>query len=391
MSAALARWTAAGAAALALAGCGLSRATVPAGNDQPPVVRGRTVVERTRVQLVEGIGSRGGFDAASIYKLLAPGVVTVIASYGGSGQGALGSGFVLDSSGYIATNAHVVRSDPPKLTRPSRVYVEFTDGSRVPARVVGDDLDSDVALLKVAPAGLALTPLRLGSSSRLVVGSPVAAIGSPFGESQSLSVGVISATDRSIESLTRFRIGGAIQTDAAINHGNSGGPLIAANGQVIGINSQIQSSSGGGEGVGFAIPVDTARRSLAQLRATGHVEYAYLGVSTEDLFPQLAARLLVASPHGALVATVQAGGPGDRAGLRTGTSKIEFEGARGIPAGGDVITAVDGQPLMHSADLTQLIGLKNPGERVTLSVVRAGAHRAVVVTLGARPAAGVGG
>jgi S1-C subfamily serine protease len=187
---------------------------------------------------------------------------------------------VLDGEGYIATNAHVVRGDAPKLERASTVYVKFVDGNIVPAKVVGDDLNADVALLKVNPAGLTLTPLTLGSSAKLTVGSPVAAIGSPFGESQSLSVGVISAIGRDIDSLTAFKIGNAIQTDAAINHGNSGGPLLNARGQVIGINSQIESTGGGGEGVGFAVPVDTVQRSLDELRAKGHVDYAYLGVST---------------------------------------------------------------------------------------------------------------
>ncbi len=302
---------AATAAAVALAGCGLSRPSQTV-NEQPPVVRGPTTVEPTRVQVIEGLGSRGGFDAPAIYRTLAPGVVTVISLYGSSSQGALGSGFVLDRQGYIATNAHVIRTTPPALQRASQLYIRFADGNRVPARVVGDDLFSDVALLKVDPAGLSLTPLPLSSSSALTVGAPVAAIGSPFGEQQSLSIGVISATGRDIDSLTSFRIAGAIQTDAAINHGNSGGPLIDSHGRVIGINSQIQSSSGGGEGVGFAVPADLVSRSIAQLRATGQVRYAFLGVTTTDLFPQLAARLGDAAHDGALVTGVTAGGPAAR-------------------------------------------------------------------------------
>ena len=204
------------------------------------------------------------------------------------GEGGQGSGFVLDDEGYIATNAHVVTKEDDNSARAERVFVQFPDGNRVPAEIVGHDPNADVALLKVEPSGLELTPLRLGRSAGLQVGEPVAAIGSPFGEEQSLSVGVVSALDRNIQSLTRFGIGDAIQTDAAINPGNSGGPLLDAHGRVIGINAQIKSQSGGGEGVGFAIPVDAVRRSLAELREDGRVEYGYLGVQHHD--PVAAAR-----------------------------------------------------------------------------------------------------
>ena len=166
------------------------------------------------------------------------------------------------------------------IRKAQEVYVAFADGNQVPARIVGYDPNADVALLKLDPAGLRLRPLKLGTARDLRVGSPVAAIGSPFGEPQSLSIGVVSATDRTIQSLTGFDVAGAIQTDAAINRGNSGGPLVNAAGEVLGINSQIQTSSGGGEGVGYAVPVDTVRRTLDALRADGKVDYAYLGVST---------------------------------------------------------------------------------------------------------------
>jgi S1-C subfamily serine protease len=250
---------------------------------------------------------------------------------------------------------------------------------------VGDDLNADVALLKVNPAGLTLTPLGLGSSSRLTVGSPVAAIGSPFGESQSLSVGVISALGRDIDSLTAFRIGNAIQTDAAINHGNSGGPLLNSHGHVIGINSQIESTGGGGEGVGFAVPVDTVRRSLGELRSKGHVDYAYLGVTTQGLYPQLAQRLRIPSTRGALVASVEPGGPAAKAGIQAGEAKIDFQGQKGIPQGGDTIVAVDGRQITESADLPNLISLKSPGDKVRLTILRGNVRRTVTVTLTPRP------
>jgi S1-C subfamily serine protease len=380
------------AVAVALGGCSLSaddgkssaanQATVAA--ELPPPRQGP--VEKTRVKVIEGIGSKGGFNPGTIYDRLAPGVVTIISTSGAaSGQAGLGSGFVLDGQGYIATNAHVVRGDPPKLTRASTVYVKFADGNRVPAKVVGDDLSADVALLKVDPAGLTLTPLALGSSGKLAVGSPVAAIGSPFGESQSLSVGVISATGRDIDSLTAFKIGNAIQTDAAINHGNSGGPLLSARGRVIGINSQIESTGGGGEGVGFAVPVDTVRRSLDELRAKGHVDYAYLGVTTQELYPQLAQRLGLPTQHGALVASVEPSGPAAKAGILPGEGKIEFQGQKDIPTGGDTIVAVDGKPITQSSDLPNLISLKGPGDKVSLTILRGKKRRTVTVTLAPRP------
>jgi S1-C subfamily serine protease len=378
------------AAALALTGCSLksdSSASKTATAETGPVqVDAPVSVRRTKVNVVEGLGRSGGFDASAIYRRLSPGVVTVIADMGApGGQGGLGSGFVIDGQGFVVTNAHVVRGDPPKLERPSAVYVSFPDGNRVPARIIGDDLNADVALLKIDPAGLTLTPLRLGSSAHLVVGSPVAAIGSPFGQDQSLSVGVISALNRDIDSLTQFKIGNAIQTDAAINHGNSGGPLLDAHGRVIGINSQIESTGGGGEGVGFAVPADIVRRSIALLRTKGHVDYAYLGVSTEDLYPQLARRLGYPVKDGALVATVEQGGPAGKGGLQAGKQKITFEGQQGVPVGGDAIVAVDGRPIHRSADLTNVVALREPGQRITIELLRGKSRRKVTVTLAKRP------
>jgi S1-C subfamily serine protease len=374
-------------AALALGGCSLKSdngGSASTASELPPTHTGPVSVTKTKVNVVEGIGRKGGFDPAAIYHRLSPGVVTVIADVGKpGGRGGLGSGFVLDGQGYVATNAHVVRDD--NLKRSTNVYVDFADGNRVPATVVGDDLNADVALLKIDPAGLTLTPLPLGSSSNLVVGSPVAAIGSPFGQDQSLSVGVISATNRDISSLTQFKIGNAVQTDAAINHGNSGGPLIDSHGRVIGINSQIESTGGGGEGVGFAVPADTVKRSIALLREQGHVDYAYLGVSAVELYPQLAQRLAIPVDHGALVASVESGGPADKAGLTAGSGKITFEGQQGIPTGGDAIVAIDGNRVHDSADLTNLVAQRNPGTKVVLEVYRGRQRRTVTVTLAKRP------
>ena len=330
--------------ALLLAGCN--------GDDSDPAPVAQEV-RTTKVEVVEGLGEKGSFDASALYDRLSPGVVTVISLFGDNGasilrgedggEGGQGSGFILDGEGYIATNAHVVTTgEPPRTKRAKQVYVELSDGNRVGAKIVGDDPNADVALLKIDPAGLKLTPIELGKSSDLAVGTPVAAIGSPFGERQSLSVGVISALDRSIDSLTQFTIGDAIQTDAAINPGNSGGPLLNGQGQVLGINSQIKSTSGGGEGVGFAVPVDTVRRSLRELRRDGKVDYGYLGVTSQPLYPQLAKRLDLPDTAGALIVQVQKGSPADKSGLETGGRKIEFQGQPDIPADGDVILAVDG-------------------------------------------------
>jgi S1-C subfamily serine protease len=345
------------------------------------------------VQVVEGLGRKGGLDAAALYDRLSPGVVTVISRFsetaavlGDDSEGGQGSGFVLDGGGYVATNAHVVTDgEPPDTAKASKVYVEFSDANRVPAKIVGYDLNSDVALLKVDPAGLNLTPLRLGHSDDLTVGAPVAAIGSPFGERQSLSVGVISALDRSIESLTQFQIGDAIQTDAAINPGNSGGPLLNGRGQVLGINSQIKSTSGGGEGVGFAIPVDTVRRSLRDLRSDGKVDYGYLGVTSQPLYPQLARRLGLSVDTGALVVDVQDGSPADDAGIEKGSDTIDFQGQRGIPSKGDVIVGVGGKRLTRRDDLADVVGSRDAGDKVRLDVIRGGKQRSVEVTLGKRP------
>jgi S1-C subfamily serine protease len=373
---------------------GLALGVAACGSGSGDKAEGPRKVETTKVNVVENIGKKGAFDPQEIYKRLSPGVVTVISLFGGNsllsrdggGEGGQGSGFVLDGDGYIATNAHVVTSGKAPDTRKAKqVYVEFSDGNRVKADIVGYDLNQDVGLLKVDPSGLSLTPLKLGSARHLTVGAPVAAIGSPFGEEQSLTVGVISALDRNIESLTAFQIGNAIQTDAAINPGNSGGPLLDSRGRVLGINAQIRSTSGGGEGVGYAIPVDGVRRSLRELRAHGKVEYGYLGVTSRSLYPQLADRLGLDVHDGALIVEVQKGGPADDAGLKAGDDKISFQGEQGIPKGGDVVVAVDGRRLTRSDDLADVISSKSSGDVVALDVVRGHDRRTVKVKLGSRP------
>jgi S1-C subfamily serine protease len=386
------RAAAAAAAALlvAAAGCDGSGGERSGGESAGP-----TKVTTTRVQVVEGLGREtGNFDPAAIYDRLSPGVVTILSIFDGGtgllddgGEGGQGSGFVIDGSGYIATNAHVVTSETRDgAKRADDVYVEFSDGNRVAATIVGVDPNADVALLKVEPGGLSLTPLRLGHSTTIGVGEPVAAIGSPFGERQSLSIGVISALDRTIQSLTQFEIGDAIQTDAAINPGNSGGPLLDAEGRVIGINAQIKSQSGGGEGVGFAIPVDTVRRSLRELRSKGRVDYGYLGVETLTVWPQLAERIGLHVDTGALVQDVVNGSPADDEDIRAGDDTISFQGQTNIAVGGDLIVGVDGKRLTREHDLADEIAAHSAGDRVQLTLFRDGERRALGVVLGKRPA-----
>ena len=246
----------------------------------------------------------------------------------------------------------------------------FRDGDRVEAEIVGFDLNDDVGVLKLDPADHALTPVPLGDSSKVVVGEPVAAIGSPFGNTDSLAVGVVSSNRRSIPSLTsRFNVVDAIQTDAPITHGNSGGPLLDARGRVIGINAQIRSESGDSEGVGFAIPINAARRSMTQLIEDGSVEYAYVGVTAGTLTPTLADRFGYPVDRGAVVESIAAGSPGLRAGLRCGRETEVFRGLE-FKKGGDVIVAIDGRPVKSADDLVRIVSERlEPGQQSTFEVV----------------------
>ena len=264
----------------------------------------------------------------------------------------------------------------------------------MPAKILGYDANSDIALLRVDTAGLKLTPLPLGSSAHLVVGAPVAAIGSPFGEPQSLSVGVISALDRTIDSLTAFQIDGAIQTDAAVNHGNSGGPLVDAHGRVLGVNSQIRSTGGGGEGVGFAVPVDTVRRFARRSCARTALHYAYLGISSTPLFPPAhSPRFHLPTARGAWIQSLTAGGPADRAGLKAGDRKVRFQ-VRYYYPDGDIIFD-DRRPCDPAAARTISCGRSracHPGETSPIVIYR-GKDRAptVRVKLGTPADLGLGG
>ena len=330
-----------------------------------------------------------GFNPVEIYEKAAPGVVTIRSVFGSTGDlfgggAAEGSGFVLNTDGEIVTNAHVVtEGNGANRTEADEVYVQFADRNNVPAEIVGYDPYSDVALLRVEPDGLDLRPLELGDDRTLVPGMPVAAIGSPFSQESSLSTGVVSATDRPVQSLTDFQIDNAIQTDAAINPGNSGGPLLDGEARVLGINQQIQTESGANDGVGFAVPVTAIKRSVDQLRDTGEVSYAYIGVSTQDVYPQLNERLDLGTEFGAIIQTVQPDSPAEEAGLSRGEETVTFQANRYRV--GDVITAVDGKKVTDASDLASAILDLRPGDEIKLTVYRGGESREIDVTLAERP------
>jgi S1-C subfamily serine protease len=371
------------AATVALAACGSG------GNQTTSAAGGATTTAAPQPQVVvQASGSQ--FNPVQVYKQAAPGVVTVLSVFGGSGvlgQAAAGqgSGFVLNKDGEIVTNGHVVsQGTGSSLTKANQVYVEFADRNRVSAQVLGVDPFADVALIKVDPAGLDLAPLQLGNDALLQVGEPVAAIGSPFGEQQSLTVGIVSAKKRSVKSLTQFQIENAIQTDAAINPGNSGGPLLDANANVVGINQQIETGSNANAGVGFAVPISAIKRSIDQLRASGKAEYAYIGVSSQALYPQLSHHLGFDTDYGGMIARVVPGGPADQAGLKGADHTIHFQ-ASPVRVGGDVILAVNGKKVVGPSDLSIFISQYKPGDHVTLEILRDGQHQNVDVTLGTRP------
>jgi S1-C subfamily serine protease len=333
-----------------------------------------------------------GLTARDIYKRDAPGVVYIKAEVVQRTQSpfdlfpqeqrgeATGSGFVIDKDGTILTNAHVINGS-------HKVTVQFANKQQKAAKILGKDESTDLALLKVDPAGLNLSPLQLGSSSTVQVGDPAVAIGNPFGLERTLTTGVISAVHRPIQAPNGFQIDDAIQTDAPINPGNSGGPLIDATGKVIGINSQIEtggSGSNGNIGIGFAVPIDTAKRYIPQLKKEGHIDRGYLGVGATTIDKSMDG-LNLPVQHGALVESVTPGGPAERAGLRGGDISATINGEQ-IQLGGDIITEVDGKPIASSDDLTAAISNRKPGDKVKVTFLRAGKTKTAEVTLADRPA-----
>jgi 2-alkenal reductase len=332
------------------------------------------------------------FEPATIYRERAEGVVTVFAVFregDAPGNEAQGSGFVVSEDGYVLTNSHVITTAGEGAGEPQqavRAYVVFRDGDRVEAEVVGFDPYDDVGVLKVDPEAHELRPVPLGDSAEATVGEPVAAIGSPFGQESSLTVGVVSATERSIPSLTsRYSLVDAIQTDAPINRGNSGGPLLDARGLAIGINAQIRTDSGISEGVGFAVPINAAVRSMEQLVETGTVKYAWVGITTQTITPSLAEDLGLESERGAAIQQVIEGSPAESAGLRPGSEEREIDGVP-LQVGGDVILEIDGEPVESAEDVVRIVTNALPGETASFTVLREGKRLEIDVRYDVRPA-----
>jgi S1-C subfamily serine protease len=299
-----------------------------------------------------------------------------------SGGGtATGSGFVIDGEGHVLTNNHVIEGA-------SKVTVKLGESNRTyTATVVGADPGSDLALLKVdAPAG-ELHPLTLGRSSEVEVGDPVVAIGNPFGLDRTVTSGIVSALQRQIQSPNGFSIDNVIQTDAAINPGNSGGPLINAEGEVIGINSQIETggSGNGNVGIGFAIPIDTARAEIQELESKGEVEHAFLGISGGTITPTLAKALNLPVSEGVIVQSVVKGGPAEKAGVEGGNTSATIGGAE-VSLGGDIITEINGKKISGMDELIEIVGEAKPDEEMELTILRGGQTKTANVTLGHQPA-----
>jgi putative serine protease PepD len=345
------------AAALVLGGGAGARIYAAAtGSSSAPATTVTTAAAQPTSQTVATTTS----TLTELYKQAAPGVVDITVttggnstpfSPGGGGGQAEGSGFVVDKKGDIVTNAHVVDGA-------TAIKVRFQSGKTAKATLVGSDDSTDIAVIKVNADASLLQPIAFANSDAVQVGQSVAAIGSPFGLPETMTAGIVSALNRTITAPNNFSISGAIQTDAAINHGNSGGPLLDMSGRVIGVNAQIQSDSGGNDGVGFAIPSNAAKSVADTLISGGKVEHAYLGIRVGD-----------AASSGAVVSTVVSGSPADKAGLKAG----------------DVITSIDGKAITSADDLTAAIATHKPSDKITVTVDRNGNSQKLQVTLGVRP------
>jgi S1-C subfamily serine protease len=334
--------------------------------------------------------SQRGLSVNEIYDRASRGVAFIEASgaaaqglpdpFGGPApeQQATGSGFLIDDEGHLITNAHVVDGA-------EQIEVTLGDDEQsYDAELVGQDDSTDIAVLKVDAPADELEPLALGQSSELDVGDPVVAIGNPFGLDRTVTAGIVSALQRQISAPDGFTISNVIQTDAPINPGNSGGPLIDASGEVVGVNSQIESNSQGNVGIGFAVPIDTVREVAQQLIAEGEVQHAFLGISGADLDQEIAGVLNLDVDSGALVQSVVPDSPAADAGIQAGDAAVTVDGQR-VRAGGDVIVAVDGEPVSGIDDVIAAVDSHKPGDELELTLLRGGDERTETVTLAERP------
>jgi S1-C subfamily serine protease len=349
-----------------------------------------TVVTETAAAPSPGLAPASG-DAMSvneIYERSSSGVVRINASDNSTstspfGQNAaLGSGFVIDKSGHIVTNYHVVRDA-------GSVTVSFSNRDTVQAEVVGTDPSTDLAVLRVRTAASALTPLSMGNSDAVRVGDPVVAIGNPFGLDRTVTAGIVSALQRLIQAPNSFTIDHVIQTDAPINPGNSGGPLLNARGQVIGVNTQIETGTGssatGNVGIGFAVPSNTVKDVVAQILRTGRVDHAYLGISGQALTEDVAERYNLPVESGVLVGRVTEDSGADKAGIEGGETEVVVAGVS-YTLGGDIIVAFEGKKISSVEELRDAISGKKPGDKVSLLIYRDASRASVTVTLGRQPA-----
>jgi S1-C subfamily serine protease len=341
--------------------------------------------------------SSGGMSVHEIYARAASGVVRVNAMENLTSGGfprvipggdvvpvipqpsALGSGFVIDKTGHIVTNYHVVEGA-------DEVTVSFSNRDTVKAEIVGTDPSTDLAVLRVDTSASALTPLPLGNSDDVQVGDPVVAIGNPFGLDRTVTSGIVSAVQRFIQAPNSFTIDHVIQTDAAINHGNSGGPLLNSRGQVIGVNSQIETgdTSTGNVGVGFSIPSNTVKDVVAQILRTGHVDHAYLGITGQEITPDVAEKYNLPVKSGVLVESVTNDSGADKAGLRGGQKQVVVAGETFV-LGGDIIVSFDGRKISSIDELRDAVAAKKPGDKVSLVIYRDAKRKSVTVTLGRQP------
>jgi S1-C subfamily serine protease len=332
------------------------------------------------------VGSEKGLDQTeteniSIYKQASPAVANIVTRtvefdffFNPVPVEGAGSGFLIDTDGHILTNYHVVQGA-------QTIEVTLGDQSRFKAKLIGADSRNDIALVKIDPKDRKLTPLELGDSRNLLVGQRVLAIGNPFGFQSTLTTGVVSSLGRTVQTSESTFIDEAIQTDASINRGNSGGPLLNSRGEVIGINSAIYAPTGTTAGIGFAIPINTARRVADDLISQGRVRRATLGVEGRALWPGLAEALHLSVEKGILVERVTPGGPAAQAGIRGGTKSV-LAGLQELRIGGDVLVSVDGKPITSQMDLNLLLNRARPGDTITLTIFRDGKKIDVPVKLG---------
>jgi S1-C subfamily serine protease len=342
----------------------------------------KTVVRQVPVTSAEPAASTSPLSVAQVYNQAHRAVVEITVSssqadpFGGQEQSqAQGSGFVIDSDGHIVTNEHVV-------DRATSASVRFWNGNTYKATVVGSDKSTDLAVIKVDAPESVLHPLTLADSSRLQVGSAAIAIGSPFGLEETVTSGIVSALHRQMLAPNKFTINDSIQTDAAINHGNSGGPLLNSSAQVIGVNAQIAGNTGANVGVGFAIPSNTVRKIASGLIEDGKVEHAYLGVSVQTIPESVADQLKLVA--GAELNEVRPSTPAKKAGLQQSTGEKTIEGTPYV-TGGDVVTAIDGQTIETAEQLQRAIDSHKPGDTIELTYWRNGDSHTVDVKLGTRP------